>query len=115
MRTITPVLVIITSLLFSGCVSNRQAIHEATKNATWISGVKLGQSQAEVGKIMHKGPESTSVKTLPDGTLEESWNYLTDYANDKNTTIVFRNGAAIEISQTKWLGNGTFNEPRTMP
>ncbi len=36
---------------------------------------------------MHKGPESRSERVLGDGTTEITWNYLTDYKTDTNTTI----------------------------
>ncbi|HEY2093903.1 MAG TPA: hypothetical protein VGJ81_18675 [Thermoanaerobaculia bacterium] len=89
------------------------ALNESRKNAVWISQVKLGQTADQVRGIMHKGPESTTARILQDGTNEEVWNYLTDYGNDTNTTITFRNGKVVELTQTKWLGNGKFDEPRT--
>ncbi len=90
------------------CVTNGAALGESRKNRIWISQVKLGQTEDQVRAIMHKGPESTNSRVLPDGTNEEVWNYLTDYENDINTSITFRNGKVVELTQMPWLGNGKF-------
>jgi major membrane immunogen (membrane-anchored lipoprotein) len=91
------------------CVTNRTALTASHSDRMFISGVKIGQAIDEVRAMMHKGPESQSVTALPDGTVETTWNYLTDYESDTNTTITFRNGKVTAINQTRWLGNGDFS------
>ncbi|MCU1227853.1 MAG: hypothetical protein JWO97_737 [Acidobacteria bacterium] len=98
-----------------GCMTNKDAWTASEHNKLWIRQVKLGQTDSEVLVAMHTSPESTSARTLQDGTIEQTWNYLTDYDNDTNTTITFRNGRVVEITQTAWLGNGAFGFGRTMP
>lgn len=106
-RTLT----VLFPLLVLTCATNRPALEASRWNAASIADVKLGQTSDEVRAVLHKGPESTATRVLLDGTNEEVWNYLTDYDNDMNTSITFRNGKVVELAQTKWLGNGKFDEP----
>lgn len=100
--------VLTIAITAAACVTNRNALNVSRRNAINISDVKLGQTPDQVQVIMKHPPESRDVRTLPDGSSEESWNYLTDYNNDSNTTLLFRNGRLMEITHTRWLGNGTF-------
>lgn len=93
----------------ASCVTNRPAKRAASVNATYIGQVKIGQTMDQVRTEMHKGPESQNVTTLPDGTLETVWNYVTDYDADTNTSITFRGDKVTAINQTRWLGNGEFH------
>jgi hypothetical protein len=103
------VLLLVVATLALSCVTNREALRVSGMNAVNITGVHLGQTAAEVKRVMRHEPESREVKTLPDGTSEERWNYLTDYNNDTNTTLVFRGGVLVEVGHEKWLGNGNFS------
>ena len=92
----------------ASCVTNRPAMHAAPANAANIGQVKIGQTMEQVRAEMHKGPESQNVATLPDGTIETVWNYVTDYGADTNTSITFHGDKVTAITQTRWLGNGDF-------
>src|SRR5437588_177791 len=101
-------IVSVALILSMACVTNRAALRMSDQNRIYIQLVKLGQTTDEVQNVMRHQPESRDIKTLPDGTIEETWNYLTDYGNDTNTSLVFRSGKLAEIQHTRWLGNGTF-------
>jgi hypothetical protein len=92
----------------ASCVTNRPAKNAAASNKVFIGQVKIGQTMEQVRIEMHKGPESQNVSTLPDGTVETVWNYVTDYDSDTNTSITFRGDKVTAINQTRWLGNGDF-------
>jgi hypothetical protein len=104
------VILVTAIVIISACVTNRTAMHAADPNRAVIGQVQIGQTMDQVRMEMHKGPESQSITTLPDGTLETVWNYLTDYAADTNTSITFRGDKVIAINQTRWLGNGDFSK-----
>jgi hypothetical protein len=112
MRTITASFLLLAALtVTSACHTNSAALNASVSNKLWIGQVQIGQTMDEVRHIMHKGPESQNVATLPDGTTETVWNYVTDYGNDTNTSITFRGNRVAAINQTPWLGNGDFSQP----
>jgi hypothetical protein len=108
MRKLAIIISVVFAIAASACVTNRTALNVSRRNAINITDVKLGQTIDQVQATMKHPPESRDVRTLPDGSTEESWNYLTDYDNDTNTTLLFRNGRLAEITHTRWLGNGIF-------
>jgi hypothetical protein len=103
-------IVALASVIALACVTNRAALNASRSNKLFIGQVQIGQTMEQVRSEMHKGPESRNVTTLPDGTVETVWNYVTDYEADTNTSITFRGDKVTAINQTKWLGNGEFSE-----
>ena len=86
------------------------AVHDAARPLLvqeWIDRVFRAAEQSGAA-ILATPVTSTLKRSRPDGTIEETWNYLTDYGNDTNTSLVFRSGKLAEIQHTRWLGNGTF-------
>jgi major membrane immunogen (membrane-anchored lipoprotein) len=96
-------------VLVIACATNRAALNASMSNKLFIGQVQIGQTMDQVRHEMHKGPESQNVSTLPDGAVDTVWNYVTDYGNDINTSITFRDGKVTAINQTHWLGNGNFS------
>lgn len=99
----------IIAFLIASCTSNPQALGASKTNRIRVQQVTLGMTTEEVRGVMKKGPESRSMSTLADGKTQEAWNYLTDYDNHVNTTIVFTDGRVTEVKTTEWLGDGNFS------
>ena len=78
------------------------AYRAASANRQQINRVRLGQTLAEVEKIMGKGPERRSTRLRFDGLSIEEWSYVTDYVHRSDTTITFVGGKVDEIRVTPW-------------
>jgi len=107
----------ILALLFAasvaaGCNTNPAAFEASKVNKVAIVNVKLGQTMEQVRAIMGRPPESTAESLLDDGAHQTTWNYLTDYHNETNTAITFRNGKVVSIAPARWLGNGNFPQKK---
>lgn len=102
---------ILLVFLISACSTNPAALSASTYNRSAILNIRLGQSMTEVQRVMGKAPESQTSKLLDNGEQEVRWYYLTDYVNEINTEITFRNNRVVEMKPTQWLGNGAFVVP----
>jgi hypothetical protein len=90
-------------LLTSSCVVvPLAAARDAASNQRNINRLHLGQTLAEVEKVMGKGPERRSARARFDGLSIEEWSYLTDYIHRSDTTITFVGGKVEEIRVTPW-------------
>ena len=97
-------LLLLSALLFStSCVVvPLSAARDAASNQRHINRLHLGQTLAEVEKVMGKGPERRSTRRRFDGLSIEEWSYLTDYVHRSDTTITFVGGKVEEIRVTPW-------------
>jgi hypothetical protein len=80
-----------------GFHKDQQACQRAAENASTIGKVKVGQSLAEVRQIMGKDPDRREASSD-----SETWGYLTDYAAQLVTVVVFKNGSVAEIKQVPY-------------
>jgi len=78
------------------------AARMARTNQQNINRIHLGQTLAEVTRVMGKGPERRSTRLRFDGLSIEEWSYLTDYLRHSDTTITFVGGKVEEIRLTPW-------------
>lgn len=69
-----------------------EACESAAANSSVIGKVVLGQSLEEVRQIMGKDPERREVTENL-----ETWGYITSYADNRFTTITFKNGKVSSI------------------
>jgi hypothetical protein len=74
----------------------------AAENQAHINQVRMGQTLAEVERIMGKPPERRSARLRYDGVSIEEWSYVTDYMRRMDTTITFVGGKVEEIRATSW-------------
>jgi hypothetical protein len=74
----------------------------AEANNARIARVRIGQTLAEVQKIMGKPAERRSTRLRFDGLSIEEWSYITDYVRKMDTTITFVGGKVEEIRAAKW-------------
>jgi hypothetical protein len=74
----------------------------AAANQSHINRIRLGQTLAEVEKIMGKGPERRSTRLRFDGLSIEEWAYVTDYVHRSDTLITFVGGKVDEIRSVPW-------------
>ena len=78
------------------------AARMARTNQQNINRIHLGQTLAEVARVMGKGPERRSTRLRFDGLSIEEWSYVTDYLRHSDTTITFVGGKVEEIRVTPW-------------
>jgi len=90
-------------LLCSACVIvPLHAFRAAERNQERINRVRIGQTLAEVERVMARGPERRSTRLRYDGLSIEEWSYLTDYVHRSDTTITFVGGKVTEIRVVPW-------------
>ena len=77
--------------------TNPQACGEALYNAPRVTQIQLGQSIADVRRIMGRPPEHRSLN-IEAGIEVEVWQYLTDYSNSVQSAITFRGGQVHSLS-----------------
>ena len=102
--------VLIGAILSSGCSvtghyraegpcqgfrTDPDACERAYANSLVVGKIKLGQPLAEVRGLMGRDPERREASAG-----SEAWWYLTDYANQIYTIVVFRQGSVSEIRQS---------------
>ena len=90
-------LVLAFALLGSGCVF--VPLHQyrlATGNQQRVAKVRIGQTLAEVERIMGP-PERRNARVRFDGISVEEWTYLTDAIRRTDTTITFVGGKVEEV------------------
>ena len=80
----------------------RYAFRTALENQSKIDKIRVGQTLAEVQKIMGKEPERRNMHVRYDGISIEEWSYLTDYIRKLDATITFVGGKVVEINTAKW-------------
>jgi hypothetical protein len=98
-----PILLGFTFLLLTSCVVvPLSAARDAASNQRHVNRLHLGQTLAEVEKVMGKGPERRSARLRYDGLSIEEWSYFTDYIHRSDTTITFVGGKVEEIRVTPW-------------
>jgi len=68
--------------------------------------LRIGQTLAEVERIMGKPPERRNARVRYDGISIEEWSYMTDYVRQQDTTITFVGGKVEEIRATPWKIEG---------
>ena len=89
--------VLAIALLGSGCVF--VPLHQfraATRNEQHIAQVRIGQTLAEVERVMGP-PERRNARVRFDGISVEEWTYLTDAIRRTDTTITFVGGKVAEV------------------
>jgi hypothetical protein len=98
------IILLTIALLSSSCVTivPLSAARMARENQRNINRLHLGQTLAEVQRVMGKGPERRSTRLRFDGLSIEEWSYLTDYVRRSDTTITFVGGKVEEIRVTPW-------------
>ena len=79
-----------------------RAYNAAIENQRNVNRIRLGQTLAEVEKIMGKGPEKRSTRQRFDGLSIEEWSYVTDYIHRADTMITFVGGKVNEIRSVPW-------------
>lgn len=82
----------------------RYAFKNATENQKHVDRLRMGQTLAEVQRIMGKPPERRSARVRYDGVSIEEWSYITDYVRKMDTTITFVGGKVEEIRSVSWEG-----------
>jgi hypothetical protein len=90
-------LVLAIALLGSGCVF--VPLHQfrlGTRNEQHIAQVRIGQTLAEVERVMGP-PERRNARVRFDGISVEEWTYLTDAIRRTDTTITFVGGKVEEV------------------
>jgi hypothetical protein len=80
----------------------RYAFDTARRNQANVDRLRIGQTLAEVQKIMGKGPERRNAHVRYDGISIEEWSYITDYVRKMDTTITFVGGRVDEIRSASW-------------
>ena len=83
----------------------RYAFHAAQENQARIDKVRVGQTLAEVQRIMGKPPERRGMHVRYDGISIEEWSYITDYVRKMDATITFVGGKVAEINTARWDGD----------
>ena len=92
-----------TVVLLQGCMCvPLHAFHAAVENQAHIDKLRIGQTLAEVQRIMGKPPERRNARVRFDGISIEEWSYITDYVRKQDTTITFVGGKVDEIRATSW-------------
>src|ERR1041385_130947 len=90
-------LVLAIALLGSGCVFVPLPQYRlATRNEQHIANVRIGQTLAEVERIMGT-PDRRNARVRFDGISIEEWTYLTDAIRRTDTTITFVGGKVEEV------------------
>lgn len=79
----------------------RHALQLAETNRAHVNKVRLGQTLAEVEKIMGP-PERRATRLRYDGLSIEEWSYITDYVRRMDALILFVGGKVEEIQSTPW-------------
>ncbi len=97
-------IVLAALLLFAACGTYvpRYAFHAAQENQAHIDKVRIGQTLAEVQRIMGKPPERRNTHVRFDGISIEEWSYITGYVRKMDATITFVGGKVAEINTAKW-------------
>lgn len=97
-------LVFLLLLATVACTVNvrRYAFNAALENQKHIDKLRIGQTLAEVERIMGKPPERRNAHVRFDGISIEEWSYITDYVRKMDTTITFVGGKVDEIRAAPW-------------
>jgi outer membrane protein assembly factor BamE (lipoprotein component of BamABCDE complex) len=98
------VVLLLLGMLLPGCTVNvrRYAFNAALENQKHIDKLRIGQTMAEVERIMGKPPERRNAHVRFDGISIEEWSYITDYVRRMDTTITFVGGKVDEIRAAAW-------------
>ena len=80
----------------------RYAFEQALRNQQNVDKLRIGQTLAEVQKVMGKPPERRNAHVRFDGISIEEWSYITDYVRKMDTTITFVGGKVDEIRSAAW-------------
>ena len=90
--------------MLPACTVNvrRYAFNAALENQKHIDKLRIGQTLAEVERVMGKPPERRNAHVRFDGISIEEWSYLTDYVRRMDATITFVGGKVAEINTAKW-------------
>ena len=104
MRLIRPHIVLLCLATMSACTVNvrRYAFNAALENQKHIDKLHIGQTLAEVERVMGKPPERRNAHVRFDGISIEEWSYITDYLRHMDTTITFVGGKVDEIRAAPW-------------
>ena len=104
MRRLIIAAVLAAALLLPRCTVSvpRYAFETALQNQANVDRIRIGQTLAEVQKIMGKSPERRNGRVRFDGISIEEWSYLTDYVRRMDTTITFVGGKVDEIHTASW-------------
>jgi hypothetical protein len=103
-QLIRPFIFLLILVTLPGCTVNvrRYAFNAAIENQKHIDKLRIGQTLAEVERIMGKGPERRNAHVRFDGISIEEWSYVTDYVRRMDTTITFVGGKVDEIRAAPW-------------
>jgi len=97
-----PILLAVALFASSCMIVPLTAARVAGENQRNVNRIRLGQTLAEVERVMGKGPERRSTRRRFDGLSIEEWSYVTDYFRRADTTITFVGGKVEEIRVTPW-------------
>jgi hypothetical protein len=100
--SIALLLAALLSLQNCGVSVSRYAFRTALENQARVDKIRIGQTLAEVERIMGKPPERRSARVRYDGISIEEWSYLTDYVRKMDTTITFVGGKVEEVRSASW-------------
>lgn len=101
-RRLAVLLLIVTVQVACTVSVPRYAFETAQKNQQNVDRIHIGQTLAEVQRIMGKPPERRNARVRFDGISIEEWSYLTDYVRKMDTTITFVGGKVDEIRTATW-------------
>lgn len=88
------------------------AFRLAAENQKHVDQLRMGQTLAEVQRVMGKPPERRSARVRFDGISIEEWSYITDYVRKMDTTITFVGGKVEEIRSVSWVNEEEDEEKR---
>ena len=98
----TPLALIALLLLPSCAFVPLSAWRMSRANQAHLARVRIGQTTAEVERVMGP-PESRSTRLRYDGLAIEEWAYVTDYVHKRDAMITFVGGKVEEIRAVPWV------------
>lgn len=122
LRTMKTLLIVAIALLpLTGCTTAPAAVPaplpdwvvtRALENQNRVNQLYMGQTLAEVERVMGAGPERRHARVRFDGVAIEEWSYSTDPQRKLDTVITFVGGKVEEINTASWERRSKEADPR---
>jgi hypothetical protein len=90
-------------------------VTRALENQKRVNQLRMGQTLAEVERVMGGGPERRHARVRFDGVAIEEWSYSTDPQRKLDTVITFVGGKVEEINTASWERRSKEADPRETP
>ncbi len=87
-------------------------VTRALENQKRVNQLHMGQTLAEVERVMGGGPERRHARLRFDGVAIEEWSYSTDPQRKLDTVITFVGGKVEEINTASWERRSKEADPR---